>query len=220
MGDVLRFPRHPARASTGCAARSPNIRSSSTAAIPVSGGPSVSHREIVAWSTPKRPANVVWLSRRLARAAFRVSPVMRMGEALCISHSPRQCPTHTPALHSALMESPEERLQRAHKLAGYETAADAARALDVPYPTFVAHTNGSRGFKAEAERYAAFFRVSLEWLMTGRGEPRAPSWDAKIANLSPDRQGEIARFYDYLMSQDRSEHDVQPPAPARARRRN
>ena len=38
--------------------------------------------------------------------------------------------------------------------------------------TFTHHENGTRGFVKEASRYAKFFKVSLEWLLDGRGEMR------------------------------------------------
>lgn len=63
-----------------------------------------------------------------------------------------------------------DRLKRARLAAGYETAADAARAMGVPKPAYTHHENGTRGFVTNGERYARFFRVSLEWLLTGRGE--------------------------------------------------
>jgi DNA-binding XRE family transcriptional regulator len=63
------------------------------------------------------------------------------------------------------------RLQQARKRAGLEDAGDAADALGVPRPTYYAHENGSRGFKANAEKYARKFKVRLEWLWTGQGSP-------------------------------------------------
>lgn len=62
-----------------------------------------------------------------------------------------------------------ERLQTARRHAGYETAADAARALNVTFTTYAGHENGSRGFDSKATRYAHFFRVDLNWLLTGKG---------------------------------------------------
>lgn len=99
------------------------------------------------------------------------------------------------------MAEPHERLQQARALAGYKSATDAADALGVARPTYYGHENGSRGFLDDASRYAKFFRVSYEWLSTGRGEPRAApadSWDARIGALDDDEQAEIARFVEYL----------------------
>lgn len=63
------------------------------------------------------------------------------------------------------------RLAEARKRAGYETVADAARSLGVKYPTYAGHENGSAGIRHPvAERYARKFKVSLEWLLTGRGD--------------------------------------------------
>lgn len=54
----------------------------------------------------------------------------------------------------------------------YTSATAAARAMGVPEPTYLAHENASRGLTREtAVRYAKFFRASVEWLLTGRGDP-------------------------------------------------
>ncbi len=70
------------------------------------------------------------------------------------------------------MTEPFERLQKARAEAGYATAADAAEALGVNPTTYWGHENGSRGIGRAAQRYAAFFHVSLDWLLTGKGAPR------------------------------------------------
>lgn len=63
------------------------------------------------------------------------------------------------------------RLAEARRRAGYATVADAARALGVKYPTYASHENGSAGVRHPvAEKYARKFKVSLEWLLTGRGD--------------------------------------------------
>jgi len=54
----------------------------------------------------------------------------------------------------------------------YASAADAAEAMNIPAPTYAAHENGSRGLGRSAVRYAKFFRVSVDWLLTGRGSMR------------------------------------------------
>ncbi|NTF35536.1 LexA family transcriptional regulator [Agrobacterium rubi] len=61
------------------------------------------------------------------------------------------------------------RLEQARKAAGYQTAREAAEALGVAYPSYAAHENGQRGLARVAERYAKFFKVSLDWLLTGKG---------------------------------------------------
>lgn len=67
------------------------------------------------------------------------------------------------------MEEPHERLARARKRAGYATSSDAARAMGVSVPTYVHHENGTNGLSRAGRRYADFFRVSYQWLMTGLG---------------------------------------------------
>lgn len=72
------------------------------------------------------------------------------------------------------MEDMASRLMQAREEAGFASAADAARALGVPYPTYAGHENGSSGFRAKtAEIYARKYRVSLNWLLTGKGGKRA-----------------------------------------------
>lgn len=63
------------------------------------------------------------------------------------------------------------RLKQARRTAGFHTAGEAAEALGVEYPTYAAHENGSRKFDLEtAALYARRYRVSLDWLISGRGE--------------------------------------------------
>ncbi|MCW2315127.1 hypothetical protein SAMN06265338_1084 [Rhodoblastus acidophilus] len=71
-----------------------------------------------------------------------------------------------------MIEEPKDRLKKAREDAGYETATDAAKAMGVKVPTYTHHENGTAGLSRAGERYARFFRVSLEWLLTGRGEMR------------------------------------------------
>lgn len=82
------------------------------------------------------------------------------------------------------METIAERLTKARVDAGYQSAADAALALGIAYPTYAAHENGSRGFKSEAAvKYAKKFKVTLEWLMTGRGGVAASDKSTAAADI-------------------------------------
>ncbi|WP_262298410.1 LexA family transcriptional regulator [Microvirga sesbaniae] len=59
-------------------------------------------------------------------------------------------------------------------LSAYPSASEAARAMGMAVPTYAGHENGSRGITSDAaRRYADFYKVSAEWLLYGRGEPRA-----------------------------------------------
>lgn len=72
------------------------------------------------------------------------------------------------------MKEMHQRLADARLKAGFPEASDAARALGVKVPTYLAHENGSRGFKrSSAELYARRYHVSLEWLLTNRGPREA-----------------------------------------------
>ncbi len=65
-----------------------------------------------------------------------------------------------------------KRLKEGRILAGFKTASEAAESLGVAYPTYAGHENGSRGVEREAAQlYARRFKMSLDYLLTGRGPP-------------------------------------------------
>lgn len=93
-----------------------------------------------------------------------------------------------------------DRLRKARKLR-YEDIRAAADALGVKYPTYAGHENGSKGMKPDVvTRYAAFFRVNLEWLMNGKGPMRGSASDDEFVKaytaLSPTQQ----RVVDLVMA--------------------
>ena len=67
------------------------------------------------------------------------------------------------------MNEQYERLKEARIAAGYGRAVDAALAMGVKLSTYTHHENGTAGLSRVGQRYARFFGVSFEWLMTGRG---------------------------------------------------
>lgn len=80
-------------------------------------------------------------------------------------------------MHPAFMSKGEtlaDRLRRARiKKIGDEPGAPVkvARALGIPDPTYYGHENGSRFPETDMiVRYAIFFRVSTDWLLTGKGK--------------------------------------------------
>ena len=66
------------------------------------------------------------------------------------------------------------RLREARTAAGHQTPTAAAKAMGVNPVTYRAHENDDHpnSFRAEAPRYANFFGVSLQWLLTGEGTRR------------------------------------------------
>lgn len=90
-----------------------------------------------------------------------------------LSKSDRECQSvfDRSLLFNVVMEK-HERLQAARRAAGFVTAAEAALALGVPAPTYSAHENGTHGISRKAEMYARFFKVDLNWLLTGKGDMR------------------------------------------------
>jgi len=65
-----------------------------------------------------------------------------------------------------------DRLRAARKSAGFEDAVSASRRFGWNEVTYRAHENGARGFtKASAAEYARAFKVPVQWLIFGQGEP-------------------------------------------------
>lgn len=66
------------------------------------------------------------------------------------------------------MTQTHDRLKQARERARFDSASDAADAFGWAYPTYAAHENGSRGFRADtAQRYAKAFGVTAQWLLYG-----------------------------------------------------
>lgn len=82
-----------------------------------------------------------------------------------------------------------ERLKVAREAAGFKTAKQAAQSLGVSYPTYVQHENGTRGIVREADLYARRFKVSLDWLLRGRGT--APDGNMTNVNSASAKIGGI-----------------------------
>jgi hypothetical protein len=74
------------------------------------------------------------------------------------------------------MTDAHDRLKEARRMAGFPTPTNAARAMGVGASTYLSHENKSRGVRLPAlARYAKFYRVNLDWLVTGKGAARGPS---------------------------------------------
>ena len=52
----------------------------------------------------------------------------------------------------------------------YPTAAAAAHAMGFVATSYAQYENGTRGFRTHADRFARFFGVRIEWLITGGGD--------------------------------------------------
>ena len=93
-------------------------------------------------------------------------------------------PEHVEMSKSApLPRSKCQRLKKAREDAGFRSAAQAAKALDISISTYTTHENGSRDFKEDvAQRYAEKFGVDLAWLLLG--EHTGQSSSASISDLA------------------------------------
>ncbi len=70
------------------------------------------------------------------------------------------------------MDTPAKRLKDARAKAGFKTAKAGAERMALPYPTYAAHENGSRGIlPEEAARYAKAFKTRPEWILYGEVGP-------------------------------------------------
>lgn len=61
------------------------------------------------------------------------------------------------------------RLKKAREYAGFRTATDAAASLGVNYQTYAGHENGNRGVVRACQTYARRYKVTLDWLLRGKG---------------------------------------------------
>lgn len=69
------------------------------------------------------------------------------------------------------MTTPGQRLRRARETNGFPTAKDAAIAMGVPIATYTQHEASSKHLPSRrADEYAAFFKITPEYLLYGRGE--------------------------------------------------
>lgn len=72
------------------------------------------------------------------------------------------------------MTEMHERIRLARESAGYASAADAARSLGLKEARYRHHENGRNAPRhAELELYARRYRVSVSWLLTGRGDMKS-----------------------------------------------
>ncbi len=100
--------------------------------------------------------------------------------------SESKCLLHHARFYREGMGTANDRLRQARS-AKYATAVDAAQAMGIKPPTYIQHENGTRGSgsipRAAAQRYAAFFRVSLDWLLTGKGEGPDATAEPSVEDL-------------------------------------
>lgn len=93
--------------------------------------------------------------------------------SMCITHMPPSSAKCTDENDKFQDMEPGVRLVRARVDAGYISARKAASAMGANYNTYAQHENLTRDISREAAiRYARFFRVSLEWLLTGKGSQK------------------------------------------------
>lgn len=112
------------------------------------------------------------------------------------------------------MKEMHERLTWARETSGLETAAAAAEALGVDYPTYAGHENGHRGFKRpSAVAYARKFRVDLQWLLTGRGAPRKDMPRLAHADHYIGAGAEVRPFDDHVKGTDLAEVEIPAGVP-------
>ncbi len=82
--------------------------------------------------------------------------------------------------------SPADRLLWAREKAGYETAADFARAINMKSVTYRSYESGQNGFARHSHQFADKLGVTSKWLMQGGMLPTAPSPDVSLESLAKD----------------------------------
>lgn len=98
-----------------------------------------------------------------------------------VLHDPSMCTLHIPPSSAICTDGARkflgmeagDRLSKARVGAGYISARKAAEAMGANYNTYAQHENKIRDIPRDAAiRYARFFRISLEWLLTGKGSQK------------------------------------------------
>jgi transcriptional regulator with XRE-family HTH domain len=97
-----------------------------------------------------------------------------------------------------------DRLKIARERSGFTTAKDAATSLGLPYYTYAQHENGNRNIPRDAIlKYARRFKVSPDWLLTGR--------EGKATPMIPLKRYIGAGGTVYPFDDDQSEFIEAPP---------
>ena len=87
-------------------------------------------------------------------------------------------------------EEQGQRLKLARTAAGYRSGPAAADAMGIKTPTYYAHENGSRRMDTPTlERYAAFYRVNLKWLVDGAGAMKGAATPTSPSGANDNRSG-------------------------------
>lgn len=109
------------------------------------------------------------LTKRASPAAVTMSACdLMMPAKMHYAHAQGKCDLHSSSRYADSMTEKHERLRKAREKAGYASARSAAEAMGAAVATYSQHENGTRGFPIKtAERYAAFFKVPVEWLTLG-----------------------------------------------------
>jgi len=170
------------------------------------GGPRFSQRASVDWWTGKRRAKSDCVSPTFVRTAGIFCDV-----TMTDSYAPRidacQCLVHSflGTLHGMELDTIGRRLRCWREThTNFVTASEAGRAINVAtaiaVSTYLGHENDSRTPEREtALRYAQFYRISVDWLLTGRGSPKGRTPVQQIFDdLPTEAQQEAIRYLEYL----------------------
>ena len=99
-----------------------------------------------------------------------------------------------------------DRLRQARLERSYTYASEAARAMGMDLSSYRAHENGSRGLTIKsAMRYAAFFGIDFEWLITGKRETdgKGDRTSLELSLLDEDFELVLRHFWKHLDAEKR-----------------
>lgn len=92
------------------------------------------------------------------------------------------------------MRDAHTRLKESREKAGFSTAAEAARALGLPEPTYASYENNYRGFARHAPMLARRFGVSIDWLLNGGGDMRGADRPVNAVQLAAPAPGVVVDY--------------------------
>jgi transcriptional regulator with XRE-family HTH domain len=97
-----------------------------------------------------------------------------------------------------------KRLREARLLAGFESAAEAAKKLGIKYQTYVGYENGNSGFSfVKTRKFAQFFKGKFIWLARGAGRSKRASLEDELGTLDSAHQQQILNMIELFRAEHR-----------------
>lgn len=113
------------------------------------------------------------------------------------------------------MGESNDRLKAARERAGFDSARQAAIRFGWTISTYASHENGQTPVPQKAaEKYAAKFKVSAGWILTGEGSPGYGPEDAEIIELLRHADPEVKAAVSLILQNSKKTAAREEPRPS------